>query len=898
MDARVLFKSLELFHSCGIIFLIAIFAACSFPILLKRNQALKGVAPLQDPTDTDYPEQKQEDSRAVKRLFAGLSSLLFGTSLTEGCASLLATLQLPGKQGHVYLIIIYRLSISVLYATELIVLIYSNTHPTVAHLFCWLIAIPIEIATFKAFRSTKTLVPTKSDAPTGGGSWFSESIGTAANNLTSGAVRVITLCLLIMLYRVLYTSKVNSRKASGSVHQTHPRGSSINAERTQSHEQSERAEDVEIVHSQQKTENTKRTPSVGWRKCFTSYKALIPYMWPSKSRHLQLVACLCFALMAFQRIVNILIPSQTEAMFARLLDVSNNSYRDILRYIIYIWLQGEKGLLKSLHSIPWDHVRRHCSMQLSTAIFKHVHDLSLDFHLGKQNEDLLSAMRDGEAITAFLELVTFRIIPTFVDFGIAVGCFWILFDKYTSLMLCILIFGYIWLTARLAKGESKVQKRFVVAYREESSVKNASLKLYETVKYYNAENYEAERYYNAVEKRHVAEYRYLLYRAMSDNYQLAFFMVSFLAICLMTAHRVSQGHLSVGQFMSLTTYLLQLRRSLDFAAGVSQSVQTFLMNSERTLELLQQQPAVVDGPRTVSLTACRGEIRFDNATFSYGGKKNAINGVSFHCPAGTTTALVGESGQGKSTVFRLLFRFYNLQEGCILIDGQNVHKISIDSLRRQIGVVPQDTVLFNDTVMYNLKYANQDATDEDVYEACRAASIHDTIMGFSDGYATMVGERGLCLSGGEKQRVAIARTILKGAKIILLDEATASLDTNTEEHVQKSLANLAHDRTILVVAHRLSTVTGANSILVFHDGQVVERGTHQELLNLKGRYASMWWKQTRVQTKEETKEENVEETEEKTQGPEETKARLRPMGNPVRKNLQRLISHVSLFRRK
>lgn len=340
-----------------------------------------------------------------------------------------------------------------------------------AHFLCWLIAIPIEIATSKAFRSTKILVPTKSDTPTGDVTWFSEFIGTGAKRLTSKAVRVIILCFLIILYGILYTSKVNSREASGPVHHTHLRGSTIDAERTQSHERSKRAEGVEIVDSQQKNQNTERTPSAGWRKCFTSYRALLPYMWPSQSRHLQLVACLCFALMGFQRIVNILIPSQTEAMFGRLLDISNNSYRDILRYILYIWLQGEKGLLKSLHSIIWDHVRRHCSMQLSIATFKHVHDLSLDFHLGKQNEELLSAMRDGEAITVFLELVTFRIIPTFVDFGIAMGCFWILFDKYTSLMLCVLIFGYICLTARLAKGESKVQRRTIVAYREESSVK-------------------------------------------------------------------------------------------------------------------------------------------------------------------------------------------------------------------------------------------------------------------------------------------------------------------------------------------------------------------------------------------------------------------------------------------
>lgn len=317
-------------------------------------------------------------------------------------------------------------------------------------------------------------MPAKSDAPTGDGSWFLEFLRTGANKLTSETIRVIILCHLAILYALLYTLKVNKGKASGIVHHTHLRGSTIDAERIeriQSHEQSKRAEGVEVVDSQQKNEKTKRTPSAAWRKCFTSYTALLHYMWPSKSRHLQLVACLCFALMGFQRIVNILIPSQTEAMFARLLDVSNNSYRDILRYIIYIWLQGEKGLLKSLHSILWDHVRRHCSMQLSIATFKHVHDLSLDFHLGKQNKELLSAVRDGEAITVFLELVTFRIIPTFVDFGIAMGCFWILFDKYTSLMLCVLIIGYICLTARLAKGERKIQRRTVVAYREESSVK-------------------------------------------------------------------------------------------------------------------------------------------------------------------------------------------------------------------------------------------------------------------------------------------------------------------------------------------------------------------------------------------------------------------------------------------
>jgi ABC-type multidrug transport system fused ATPase/permease subunit len=215
-----------------------------------------------------------------------------------------------------------------------------------------------------------------------------------------------------------------------------------------------------------------------------------------------------------------------------------------------------------------------------------------------------------------------------------------------------------------------------------------------------------------------------------------------------------------------------------------------------------------------------------------------------NCRAGTTTAFVGESGEGKSTIFRLLFRFYQSQEGCITVDGHDVRNITIDSLRKHIGVVAQDPVLFNDSLMYNLKYANQNATDEQVYDACRAASVHDTIMRFPDGYSTKVGDRGLRLSGGEKQRVAIARVILKDPKIILLDEATASLDTNTEENIQRSLEVLSQDRTILMIAHRLSTVTGADCIHVLHEGRIVESGTHEELVTRKGRYAGMWTKQT------------------------------------------------------
>lgn len=370
---------------------------------------------------------------------------------------------------------------------------------------------------------------------------------------------------------------------------------------------------------------------------------------------------------------------------------------------------------------------------------------------------------------------------------------------------------------------------------------------YETVKYFNAEQYEFNRYRDAVSDYQNAEYHVIFSLTLMNTCQNTVFMLGLLITCFIAAYQVSIGQREVGQFVTLLTYMAQLQGPLNFFGTFYRSIQSALINAERLLELFRERPTVVDRPSATPLPVCKGHISFNNVEFSYDTRKSALNGLTFECKPGTTTALVGESGGGKSTVFRLLFRFYNAGKGCIRIDGHDVEDITIDSLRRHIGVVPQDTVLFNETLMYNLKYANQNATDEDVYAACRAASIHDKIMTFPDGYQTKVGERGLRLSGGEKQRVAIARTILKNPRIILLDEATAALDTETEEHIQGALSTLSKGRTMLVIAHRLSTITTADQILVLHNGQVVESGTHDQLLALRGRYASMWRKQIRAQ---------------------------------------------------
>jgi ABC-type transport system involved in Fe-S cluster assembly fused permease/ATPase subunit len=377
--------------------------------------------------------------------------------------------------------------------------------------------------------------------------------------------------------------------------------------------------------------------------------------------------------------------------------------------------------------------------------------------------------------------------------------------------------------------------------------RNDSMISYETVKYFNAEAYEFNRYRNAVDKFQKAEYKVLFSLNLMNITQNMVFMLGLLVTCFIAAYQVTQKRLKVGDFGTLIIYMGQLQSPLNFFGTFYRMIQSAMINSERMLELFKEQPTVLDSENATELHSCQGNLRFNDVHFAYDERKPALQGLDFECEPGTTTAFVGESGGGKSTVFRLLYRFYNTMSGSIQIDGNDVEDLTIDSVRRHIGVVPQDTVLFNESLMYNLKYANPEATDDQVYDACRAASIHEKILTFPDKYETKVGERGLRLSGGEKQRVAIARTILKDPRIILLDEATAALDTETEQHIQEAFTTLARGRTMLIIAHRLSTITHADQILVLHRGKVVERGSHEVLLEQNGHYASMWKKQIRAQ---------------------------------------------------
>lgn len=543
-------------------------------------------------------------------------------------------------------------------------------------------------------------------------------------------------------------------------------------------------------------------PNKTWWEYLRGYSLFFPYLWPSKSVRLQVIVMLCFILVMLQRAVNLAVPMQLGIVTNELSREGTNKmpWKSISFLIAFKFLQGTSGILGALRSVLWIPISQYSYKALTTASFEHVHGLSLDFHLGKRTGEVLSALSKGNAINNFLEQVTFQVLPMIVDLGVAIVYFGIAFDAYYALVVAIITFSYLYLTIRMARWRSEQRRQMTNLSREEDAVKNDSLTSYETVKYFNAEDYEFDRYRQAVSAFQKMEYKVITSLNILNISQNMVFMAGLLATSFIAAYQVTKGDREVGDFVSLLTYMGQLQQPLNFFGSFYRSVQSAMISGERLLELFKEQPSVVDDSSAVTMPTCEGQIRFQNVKFSYDKRKPALEDLTFTCQPGTTTAFVGESGGGKSTVFRLLFRFYNAQDGSIQLDGSDINNITIDSLRRHIGVVPQDTVLFNETLMYNLKYANQNASDEEIFAACRAASIHDKILGFPDGYDTKVGERGLRLSGGEKQRVAIARTIIKNPRIIMLDEATAALDSDTEQNIQNALKALSEGRTMLVIA--------------------------------------------------------------------------------------------------
>ncbi|CUA70460.1 ATP-binding cassette sub-family B member 6, mitochondrial [Mus musculus] [Rhizoctonia solani] len=590
-------------------------------------------------------------------------------------------------------------------------------------------------------------------------------------------------------------------------------------------------------------DRTSRT-ELTWSEIGARLKRLAPYLWPHKSFGLQLLAAICLIIVAAGRVINVAIPFKLSEVVEALTHkgARHTVWTPLLWYVGLRFLAGTGGL-GALRDLLWAPVMQFSDRSMSQLSFDHLLNLSLAWHTRRKTGEVLRILDRGAAINHIFELLIFNVIPTIADIVIAIWIFFYYFGPVLSIVIAAIMVVYVGLSIILTSWRTRLRRQMVDADVATRGIHTDSLLNYETVKYFGGEEHEGERYRDAISRYQKFEIRVmgsLSLMNLTQNLLLsAGLLVGSLLVVLDTTHAREE---TVKRYIVFITYLAQLYGPLNSLAYIYRSINQNLIDTERLLDLLDEPSEVQDKPDAKELVVTDGVIEFDNVTFSYDGRTTALNGISFKVPRGGAIALVGESGSGKSTILRLLYRFYDLApgDGAIRIDGQDIRDVTQASLRKAIGVVPQDSVLFNNTIAYNIGYGKFGSSTEEIENAARAAQMHERICSFPDGYETVVGERGVRLSGGEKQRVAIARTILKAPRIILLDEATSALDTNTERDIQKALQNLTDGRSSVSIAHRLSTVSNADLILVLHQGEIVESGSHRELVDRDGRFAAMW----------------------------------------------------------
>lgn len=568
------------------------------------------------------------------------------------------------------------------------------------------------------------------------------------------------------------------------------------------------------------------------------------YLWPKDRLDLKLRVTLAMLSLLAAKLINVYVPF----LYKRGVDALSLEPSLLTLPLALILAYGGGRVLSQLfgefRDFIFARVAQHAQRVIALQTFQHLHSLSLRFHLERQTGGLSRVIERGtRGIQFVLSFMLFNILPTLLEIFLVTGILFARFDWRFATVTFGTISLYIFFTLAITEWRIKYRRTMNDRDTEANTKAIDSLLNYETVKYFGNEEHEYRRFDRALAGYEKAAVQSQSSLSVLNVGQGVIIGIGLVAVMWLAALGVVEKKLTVGDFVLVNTFLIQLYLPLNFLGFVYREIKQSLVDMEKMFELMETHREIQDSPGAVALQCDRAQLRFENVSFSYQKERAILRDVNFSIRPGGTLAIVGPSGGGKSTVSRLLFRFYDVSSGSIRIDSQDIRDVTQSSLRANIGIVPQDTVLFNDTIEYNIRYGKPTASREEIEAAAKLAKIHDFVVSLPDGYRTMVGERGLKLSGGEKQRVAIARTILKDPKILVFDEATSALDSHTEKEIQASLEDVSRERTTLVIAHRLSTVIHADEILVLRQGQVVERGKHAELLAKHGEYAAMWEKQ-------------------------------------------------------